>query len=154
MLGSLLKFVTGFGLSGWWLYALIAAAGFGAGTYAGIQIQYVKDAPVIVRAQMDAANAKIALAQVEKKVAEAGAETARNVARANQIALDQQTMLNQQIDALKVALSKETGERQRQTQLRLEALRNVPQTDNSPLGPAARNFYDGLRKQQQAAASP
>jgi len=151
MLGNLLKLVIGFGLSGWWLYAFIAAAAFGGGTYTGIQIQYVKDAPVIVKAQMDAANAKIVLTDVEKKVAEAGAETARNVARANQMALDQQTMLNQQINALKVELSKETGERQRQTQLRLEALRNVPQTDTSPLGPAARNFYDGLRKQQTAA---
>jgi hypothetical protein len=136
----------------WIVYAVIAAAVFAAGGVAGEKARGLIDAPIIAQANTDTANAVKDGVIISGRFSNYIAQVERDRADANARALAQQAALSGEVASLQAELRVKEAARQNVSNALLKALQNAPMVDTSPLGPAARRYYDSVRQQQRSAA--
>lgn len=144
------KFIPG----GWVVYLIIGTVLAGSAGYAGSRIQALVDNPKIAKAEAGRLDAEKNLAEERAAFDKYHAGIEKDRADANAKAFDEQKAMQNRIEDLQVRLNAEKQAKDRAAQARLEALKHVPQTDTSLLGPAARGYFNRLRDAQTAHPAP
>lgn len=169
-MGFLAKLLGTVGSGGWIIYAVLAAAVFGAGTTSGAWVVHRIDAPTFAglktacvasgfkdtcapadiqaaqdAAKLDAQKARTAYSEQQK-------QTALDLAAANAAALAQNQALAAKAASLGAALA--TAERARQTASTklLDTLKAIPHDQQTALPPSSRAYLRGVLDAQTAAA--
>lgn len=151
MISSILKLFGGIS-GGWIAYALIAAAVFGAGGFAGNKLRATLDAPIIARAQTGLAQSQTETAKAVAALAEQQRVTAEDALKADAKALATQTALIGQVADLTAKLaSTDKARRDASTKL-LDTLKAIPHEQQATLSPSVRAYLLGVRDQQRAGA--